>query len=225
MRHKGLFITGTDTDVGKTFIGAALCQHLFLQGISISPKKPAESGCTADDDGNLYPADAAQYFQAVDQTIPLDHICPHRYRAALAPTQAAALEGKQLTLTMLLNSCQESSNNTHFKLVEGAGGFYSPIADNALNADLAEALELPVLLIAADRLGCMNHILLSLEALERRKLSCAAIILNAVTQKPHDAPDNKTGLSGFTDIPIFCMPYQADSSTQYSIFSQLQQHL
>ncbi len=188
----GIFITGTDTGVGKTWLGSRLAARLQARGLPVAPRKPAESGC-APGPGGLRPADAQQYHRAVGGRVPLATICRYRFAAPLAPDQAAARAGQRLTLADLVAACRVPP--AHFALVEGAGGFYSPLAEDGLNADLAAALGLPVLLVAADRLGCQNHVLLTAEAIARRGLTLAAVVLNAVTPPAPEAPDNRAALA------------------------------
>jgi len=211
----GLFITGTDTGVGKTWVGSTLTRLLMLHGITVAPRKPVESGCDLEQ-GALIPNDALQYFKAIDERESMDVICPYRYPDAIAPDQAAHLFGQPLGLEALLEACQYNRN--HFLMVEGAGGFYSPIAEQALNADLAKALELPVLVVAADRLGCQNHVLLTLEAIARRNLQTVAIVLNQVSPEIRDKIDNKTALKEKTSIPIFSIRYGSENLDELGSF-------
>lgn len=211
----GLFITGTDTGVGKTWVGSTLTRLLMLHGITVAPRKPVESGCDLEQ-GALIPNDALQYFKAIDERESMDVICPYRYPDAIAPDQAARLFGQPLGLEALLEACQYNRN--HFLMVEGAGGFYSPIAEQALNADLAKALELPVLVVAADRLGCQNHVLLTLEAIARRNLQTVAIVLNQVSPEIRDKIDNKTALKEKTSIPIFSIRYGSENLDELGSF-------
>ncbi len=173
--RRGVFITGTDTEVGKTWVGTQLAARLYQQGLPLVVRKPAESGCARRND-QLLPADATAYWQALEQSQALADICPHRFAAPLAPVQAARLEHIRIELQDLRHSCEAAEQA--FLLVEGAGGFYSPLAEDGLNADLAEALELPVLLVAADKLGCLNQILLTRQAILDRGLRLTAVVLN-----------------------------------------------
>ncbi len=177
MTMKGLFITGTDTGVGKTYVGVQITQTLLQLGVSVKPRKPLESGCTRTAEG-LLPADGNAYWQAIEGRESLQVITPHRFEAAISPARAARLLGASLTLEQLKQACFQGVVADDFLLLEGAGGFYSPLLDGVLNADLAQELGLPVLLVAEDRLGCINQVLLSLEAIERRGLTLAAVILN-----------------------------------------------
>lgn len=194
----GIFMTGTDTGVGKTWIGIRLLQHLRNLGLHITPRKPVESGwlteqITETDTWKL--ATNASGFQ------PLKQICPNPLLAPLAPPRAAQLEGKSLSIQQLAKQCQLQTTKQSFLYVEGAGGFYSPLASDGLNADLAQALNLPILLVSEDRVGCINHILLTVEAIQKRKLQLAGIILNPLQPAPTDM-DNQQDLQALLDIPI-----------------------
>lgn len=225
MSTRGLFITGTDTDAGKTFVGSRLAGFLHESGVNVTPRKPAESGCVDDSSHptTLLPADALAYAQAVHAENQLDAICPFRFRAPLAPPMAAEVEGKDLTLEMLAACC--SVTNESFLIAEGAGGFYSPVARDGLNADLAQKLGLPVLLVAADRLGCINHILLSLEAIERRGLTIAAVVLSRTQPADENSPDNLPSLMALTTTPVLNVGYQPSGAELIRCFSALRQHL
>lgn len=176
----GLFVTGTDTEVGKTYVTVLLTRQLQQQGRQVSARKPVASGCT------VHCQDAEQLAQACHE--PLDNVCPFRFDPAISPARAIAQANSPVRLTHLLACCHPAAGKDTL-LVEGAGGFLSPLTPDALNADLAQALQLPVLLVVANRLGCLNHTLLTLEAIQARGLTCPAILLN--DQSPQQAdPDN-----------------------------------
>jgi len=215
MKLPGIFITGTDTDVGKTYIGAQLCQILYGKGIDVMPRKPVESGCDRNQDGELLPHDALAYFAACHHGIPLHDICPYRYTAAVAPDQAARLAGGTLHLGQLTDVCQRREEQ--FLLVEGAGGFYSPIAEDGLNADLAVELDLPVLLVAADRLGAINHSLLTAEAIKHRGLKLLAVILNGMeTKTENEQMGNAAYLRTHLNCPVLTVSCNAQLDTAIS---------
>ncbi len=193
----GLFVTGTDTEVGKTYIGARLISQLRERGISVTPRKPAESGCKLID-GELVPSDGMSLMQAAGLEH-IDEITPYRFEAALAPPVAARLAGKDIRLKQLVDAC--AADPDHFMVVEGAGGFLSPLAENGLNADLAVALKLPVLLIVADRLGCINHCLLTVEAIKHRGLTIAGIILNQIDKER--TPGNLYEIRSRVSCPVY----------------------
>lgn len=174
----GLFITGTDTGVGKTRVGIGLARGLVRHGWRVRARKPVESGCRAVA-GTLLPADAEALRQAAGGLEPLARVCPYPLAAALAPPRAAALEKRSLPLAALVDACRAGVAAGDFVLVEGAGGFLSPLATDGLNADLALALALPVLLVAEDRLGAIHQVLATSEAIARRGLRLAGVVLNA----------------------------------------------
>ena len=159
---RGIFVTGTDTDIGKTYVATLLAAQLIRNGITVIPKKPIESGCQ-NEDGKLIPADASALRHAAAYEGDLTEVCAYRFEATLSPVRAAHMMNQSVTIEQLNQVCKYTGDG--FVLVEGAGGFYSPLADNGLNADLAEALQLPVLLVANNRLGCINQILLTAEAI------------------------------------------------------------
>lgn len=182
----GVFITGTDTGVGKTVVACALTRALTRAGHAVAVRKPVESGCARHAAGQLEPADGAALARAAGHRETLETVTPMRLAHALSPERAAYLEGVQLTLHDLIAAARIGSESDFF-VVEGAGGFLSPLASDALNADLALALGLPVLVVVEDRLGSINHTLLTVEAIERRGLRLAGIVLNA--REPEEGHD------------------------------------
>ena len=198
---KGIFITGTDTGVGKTYIAAQLARALTLQGVNVIPRKPVESGCTKQD-GELIPADALALKIAANYSGSLQQVCPHPFEPAISPALAAKLANHELRISALKSACLNGVSETDFLLVEGAGGFYSPLCADGLNADLAKALNLPVILVVEDRVGCINHCLLVLEAAQRRDIHIAAIVLNRINPAP-PSMDNHSELAQHTACPIF----------------------
>lgn len=213
----GLFITGTDTGVGKTRVGVALVSELHRRGLRVRVRKPVESGCALIQ-GALLPADAAALRAAAGNRESLAQICPYPLAAPLAPPRAAALAGCRLHLADLVAACVAGVGTDDFMLVEGAGGFLSPLAEDALNADLALALEFPVLLVAEDRLGAIHQVLASAEAIERRGLRLAALVLNAVHAAPDPALENAQDLAGRLAAPVFSLAHRPDRTAEHSWF-------
>jgi len=198
---KGIFITGTDTNVGKTYIASKIAAELNSRNINVVPRKPVESGCQLVK-GQLIPNDAVNLQQAAHSAEPIRKICPYRFREAISPAQAARLNNQSISLQQLSEACTDNINKDAFLLVEGAGGIYSPICDEGLNADLAKKLELPVLLIAENRTGCINQVLLSLQAIQHNKLNIKAIVLNHMVHCT-GLSCHYNELSRYTQIPIF----------------------
>ena len=217
---KGLFITGTDTDVGKTYVGAQLVSLLHKRGISVQPRKPIESGCT-NQDGELIPADATHYFNAVEQKISLQEICPYRFEPAISPQRAARLVNQLLYVDDVYKKCIVNINENDFLFVEGAGGFYSPLFEDGLNADLVKALQLPVLLVANDKLGCINHILLTTEAIQQQNLNLSVVVMNRIDPLHDEAMDNVEDLKSLVEAPVFAI----DRNEKLTIDSEIIKHI
>jgi dethiobiotin synthetase len=206
MKQQGLFITGTDTDVGKTYVGQALVRALSQQGIKVRVRKPVESGWPIAD--KEHTTDAALLARAASHCDALQIVCPNRLQVAVSPTRAAALEGKTLSIAMLKQQCLVDIGSEDFLYVEGAGGFYSPLASDGLNANLAQQLALPVLLVADDKIGCINQVLLNLDAIAKYGLPVVAIVLNQITNAPKNAAmNNSEELAAYTSTPIFSYAY------------------
>lgn len=197
---RGIFMTGTDTGVGKTWVGIQLITCLRALGREVMVRKPVESGW-ADD---IQQTDAWQLAQAAGQAFD-QRICPYHFSAALAPPRAAQLAGESVSLQQLAAACPTYWEPHQFLHVEGAGGFYSPIADDGLNADLAQRLGLPVIVVAEDRLGCINHVLLTVAAVQQRGLTLAGVILNARTHRVNGM-DNAQDMCQYLDVPIVAFP-------------------
>ena len=171
---KGIFMTGTDTDVGKTWLGCQIIKELQQLGYNIAVRKPVESGWNED----ITQTDAWKLASAANKQQQLDVICPNRFKAPVSPSRAAQLEGRTISLAQLKQQCLDTLDSEQILYVEGAGGFYSPLCEDGLNADLCEALDLPVILVTEDKLGCINHVLLTVEAIKQRGLILICIILN-----------------------------------------------
>ena len=209
---QGVFITGTGTEVGKTFVGAAIARVLTRRRIKVIPRKPIESGCPVHD-GEPVPQDASALKKAADYHGPLSDVCPYRFEPPVSPVRAAHLANKTVSTEQLLNICLQGSEQC-FVLVEGAGGFYSPLAENGLNADLAVALQLPVLLVAEDKLGALNQVLLNVEAIQMRGLQIAGVVLNALDEHQNEYMDNAADLRERLDCPVFSNPYTGEDDAQ-----------
>jgi len=202
---QGVFITGTSTEVGKTFIAVKIAKQLSQKNIKVIPRKPVESGCFRQ--GNeIIPQDAVALKQAANYQQALSEVCPYRFEPPISPVRAAYLVNKALTTEQLVNICRQGSEDG-FTLVEGAGGFYSPLAEDGLNADLAVALQLPVILVADDKLGALNQVLLNAEAIQMRGLQLLAVVLNALDENQNVHMDNTADLRERLNCPVFSNPY------------------
>jgi dethiobiotin synthetase len=187
------FITGTDTGVGKTYITKLLVESLRAEGKYAVGFKPISCG----------DRDDAAILAAVSGNLPLDEVNPLHFSSGVAPHVAALLENKTIHPAEIIASYQSISEKYDPVIVEGAGGWEVPITENYFVSDLAKDLNLPVILVAANRLGAINHILLTLAAIEAKGLKCAGIILNQLEDEM-DTPmiTNKGIIESLTNIPL-----------------------
>ena len=175
----GLFITGTDTGVGKTFVACGLAALLRDLGYRVGVMKPAETGC-AEKDGELFAEDAVRLKEASGCGVPLEKICPYQLREPLAPSIAAERAGVRIDIDHLLAVYNEISAQHDMTLVEGAGGLMVPLLPGFTYADLARVLKLPLIVVAANKLGVINHLLLTLEHANCKGLRVLGYVLNQI---------------------------------------------
>ena len=174
------FVTGTDTNVGKTYISSALLRHFSDQGIKTIGMKPIASGCELDAQGEFMNQDVTTLIQASNLVAPIDLVNPYRFIPAIAPHIAAEQIDVEISVDVIHSAYQQLKALTDVIIVEGAGGFLVPINQNQTLADLALALEIPIIMVVGMRLGCINHALLTIEAIRSRGLELAGWIANQV---------------------------------------------
>jgi dethiobiotin synthetase len=204
---RGLLVIGTDTSVGKTEVSCALVANARAAGLDVVGMKPAQSGVVPGE-----PSDAERLRDASDRVEPLEAICPYSFTAPLAPAVAARVEGRPVSLEVIVAAAHALAARHAAVLVEGAGGLLVPLTDSETYADLAVALALPVLVVARAGLGTVNHTALTLEALRRRGLEVAAIVLNRASA-PDDpsVPYNAAEIARLTHRePLATLPYEPD---------------
>jgi len=173
----GIFITGTDTGVGKTFIGAGIATALRKLGVDVGVMKPAETGCRSNR-GKLVPNDALSLMRAANVDDDLDLVNRYRFKAPIAPAVAAAQEGKTIEMRRLMADFRALQRKHPFMIVEGAGGILVPLTAERTFLDLAALFGLPVLIVARPGLGTINHTLLTVMAIDQRRLPIAGIVIN-----------------------------------------------
>lgn len=176
-----IFITGTDTGVGKTTVGCALAFALKARGMRVGVMKPAETGCECGADGVLEPADARALAYAAACPMPLDLIAPFRYRSPLAPAAAAESDALPAPDFDRIAECFRAiESESDIMIVEGAGGIAEPITWNRDYADLAWLLDLELIVVIANRLGCLNIASLTLKYADSRGLKIAGYLVNDI---------------------------------------------
>jgi dethiobiotin synthetase len=175
------FITGTDTGVGKTSVAVALLQAAEKRGLSTAAAKPVAAGCEAGADG-LRNDDALLLQQASTTALSYEQINPFALQPAIAPHFAAARDNLQLDAKDLASHCQSILDlKADFTVIEGAGGWRVPLNNSETFADMAKRLKVPVILVVDIKLGCLNHALLSAEAIRADGLQLAAWVANQAT--------------------------------------------
>jgi dethiobiotin synthetase len=182
MKRSGLFITGTDTGVGKTVVTCALLHSLRGLGIDVAPLKAVETGV-----GDAGPLDAIALRNAAGVDEPLDLICPQQFELPAAPNVAADHEGKKVDVTAIRRAFDELSSRYTAVLVEGAGGLMVPLTAGFDMASLAAELTVPVIVVARGSLGTINHTLLTLAELDRRGLELAGVVISHAAGALSDA--------------------------------------
>jgi len=184
--NKGIFITGTDTGVGKTFVAIGLLKALRELGHNVCPMKPLETGCSFKK-GELVPGDALKLIKAAQVNEPLDLINPYRFRQPLAPAVAAEAEGGMISRKRIISSYGKLSKRHDLIIVEGAGGIMVPVQSKYFTIDLLKELNLPLLVVARPGLGTLNHTLLTLEVAKNRGIEVAGVIINCSSKIKNDA--------------------------------------
>ncbi|QXI38886.1 dethiobiotin synthase [Pseudomonas xantholysinigenes] len=197
------FIAGTDTDVGKTTIAAGLLHAARQLGLSTLAAKPVASGCVVTAKG-LRNSDALALIDESSVKLPYEAINPFAFEPAIAPHVAAREAGVALSVPALRDAMQQVlAQHADFTLIEGAGGWRVPLSDHANLSDLAIALKLPVILVVGVRLGCINHALLSAEAIARDGLQLAGWVANIVDPRTARLEENLSSLA--ERLPAPCL--------------------
>jgi len=195
----GLFIVGTNTEVGKTYIASLIIQALVHSGVRVGVYKPAASDCPLEN-GEHLSADAQQLWEAAGQPGSLEQVCPQRFVAPLAPHLAAQAEGRQVDAKLLRTGLNYWQDNYDFVVVEGIGGLMSPVSDEDYVADLAYEFGYPLLLVASNELGCINQTLQTLitAAAFEDGLPVVGTVLNNRRAIPTDDISQATNLDEIT---------------------------
>lgn len=179
----GIFITGTDTGVGKTVVAGGLAATLKKRGLNVGVMKPVQSGGKKDKNGRLYSEDAKFIMKTADIKEDIDLVNPICLEPPLAPSVAAKLSGVIIDINKIKATFKKLQEKYEFLIVEGAGGIIVPIYEEYLLKDLILDLKLPTLIIARPTLGTINHTVLTVQYLEEKGIKVAGIILNNLDSK------------------------------------------
>jgi dethiobiotin synthetase len=172
---RGLYVAGTDTGVGKTAVAVAVVRHLVQAGVRIGVYKPVASGVIP---GKFAASDPGRLWEAAGRPLSPAAVCPQAFLAAIAPPHSARVEGRRVDERLLRAGIAPWIEASDFVVVEGAGGLYSPLGDESLNADLARDLALPLVVVDAARLGAVGRTLATVRAARADGLRVAAVVLS-----------------------------------------------
>lgn len=204
--NSGYFITGTSTDVGKTLVTAGLFRAFLRGGIKTQAVKPIQTGCFPSPDGETIVPDASLYQQA-SQGIPGgDILVFHTFTPACSPHLAARLAGEQLSVRALEKKITEAADSADITLIEGAGGALVPLNEEETTLNLIKRLDLPVIVVADNRLGVINHTLLTLEVLKQSAIEIGGVVINHCSPVTDEnrfiREDNPTAIAQFSNVKI-----------------------
>lgn len=209
MNGAGVFITGTDTGIGKTIYSCALLQNLRQQGHRVAAMKPVASGARCEAAG-LRNEDAVLLRQAAGGWQAYADLNPYCFAPAIAPHLAAAAAGVNIELDMLQNRCRQLRQQADVTVVEGVGGWLVPLGAGQTVADLAQALQLPVVLVVGLRLGCLNHALLSARAIVDAGLPLHGWVANCIEPDMPQLAENIATLVTWLPAPLLdVIPYSS----------------
>jgi len=201
--QKALFITGTDTDVGKTHVACQIIQQYVAQGLKVVGMKPVAAGCELVD-SEWFNEDVQKLTAASNVDAPAELVNPYCFKEYIAPHLAAEKAGAVIELETILAAYQQLTTMADVVVVEGAGGFLVPLNSRVGLADLAQALAIPVVLVVGMRLGCINHSLLSVESIKARGLTLHGWVANHVDPGMEFREENVRTITEQLDLaPLF----------------------
>ena len=200
MMNKKIFITGTNTEVGKTFVTKNLIERIQLKGYAVSPYKPVETGCI-EKSLTLIPRDSMIYFRAINKKIALDQINPYRFLEPISPAAAIKRSKRKVTINDYLSKLKDLPNSD-LTIIEGAGGLCSPLAPDGYNIDLIRKAKVSTVLVAKDEIGVINNVILSLSMLQKYKIKVLAIVLNRKVSSQPDGMNNYQEIKSLTKVPL-----------------------
>ena len=202
-RPQAYFLTGTDTGIGKTLASCGLLHAAAARGLRTLGMKPVAAG--ADDLGS----DADRLIAASSVKAPRQLVNPYGFAEPIAPHLAACAERRIIELDVICSAFAQLADQADFVVVEGVGGFRVPLGDGIDSADLAQALDLPMILVVGLRLGCLNHALLTVEAMRARGLGLAGWIANRIDPTMARWRENLTALEARLAAPLLgLLPWQ-----------------
>ena len=208
------FITGTDTDCGKTLVTRGLMWLAHHQGIAVAGMKPVASGGIASTHG-LHNADALAIQKLCSSETPYHLVNPYCFEPAIAPHIAAEMEGTAIEPGVIEIAREQLAKGSELLFIEGVGGWRVPLGDELDVADLCRFLQLPVILVVGVRLGCINHALLTVDAIRALNVPLAGWVANCVDPQMAVLEENITTLKSRIDAPLLgTVPWLEDATAE-----------
>lgn len=217
MTLRGLFVTATDTGVGKTEVACGIVRGHRARGLDVGAMKPAQSGHAAGE-----ASDADRLREAAGGADPPELVCPYSFGPPLAPAVAARLAGEIVSLSRILDAARALAARHAALVVEGAGGLLTPLTDRETFADLAVALGLPVLVVARAGLGTVNHTALTCEALRARGLAVHGVALDRCSPAGDASePFNRAEIERLTGARVLAsLPFEPDAARRERLLAE-----
>lgn len=218
--EKGVFVTGSDTGVGKTVVAGSIAAAIKAQGLDVGVMKPISTGAR-EIEGKLVSEDARFLKKIVGSTEEDELVNPIRLKPALAPTMAAAESGITIDLNKVWKAFKELEGKHDFIVVEGIGGLMVPVAEQFLVADMALKMDLALVIASKHSLGAINHTLLTVECAKSKKLRAKGIVINALK----DGKEFVKEIKKYSSIPILgSIPYKEDVSVENCTYGDIVEH-
>ena len=196
MKYKEIFISGTNTEVGKTFITLNIIKLLESRGSRVNPYKPVETGCKQKL-SELIPHDSMLFYKAINKRIDLNQINPYRFVEPISPATAIKRSRRKIYIQNYSEKLKDLPYGD-ITLIEGAGGLCSPLASDGYNIDFIKKINAPTILVAKDEIGVINNVILSINMLTKYKIKLIAIVLN---RKANSQP---LGMDNYKEIKSLC---------------------
>jgi len=229
MIYYGLVITGTGTGVGKTEVACGIARAFREKGIKVGGFKPIETGCV-ERDGELIPEDGLRLLNATASALKLEEVVPYRFSFPASPYASASKAGEKILFERIYQVFDELAGKFEVMLVESAGGFLVPINENFLFADLIKPMGLPILIVAENRLGVVNQVLLTIESARARELKVLGVVLNQTSAEPVPPTlQNQEQIEQFGKVKVICqigyLEKEAREKKMSEIFKEIAEEL
>lgn len=217
--HNGIFVTGTGTDIGKTFVTALLVKKLHDAGCNTAYFKAAVSGNERDENGRLIPGDAAYVKKISGISQPLDTMCPYIYETAVCPHLASKIEGDLVELENVKDRYEKLCDEYEYVICEGSGGIVCPIRYDdrkIMLEDIIKNLGLPAIIVADAGLGTINSVVLTCEYMKAHGMEIRGLILNNFHKGDIMEEDNKVMCEKLTGLPVIACVGESDTDLDIS---------